>query len=97
MQDRNGKTLDVGDLVWTSGRTPPTGTAVIEDINTLHNLFPDIYGLGGYCVRCGANAVAYWSKLNSYSCGCVLLKISPDENQFEDETNKDLDKELVRV
>jgi len=52
---------------------------------------------GVYCVRCGANAVAYWSKLNSYSCGCVLLKISPDENQFEDETNKDLDKELVRV
>ena len=93
MKDCNGKQLDVGDwvqLLKTEGIGHHSKTRRVW-----HG--PAIWQIGfigqnwlGECIFCQGTIAVCPVGSESRTCGCVLMKITPDTNQFENEHEKEL-------
>jgi len=92
MKDVAKQPIGVGTLVMDIGEPllpthkdyiPSLGVFKIPGIRTRQ--------FNGDCKNCGSLELITTGKVAI--CGCQVLKISPDENQFDDETNKELDKD----
>ena len=90
MKDCNGKELSVGDRVFNVETIGSKGTKfdgpsewVIGEIRTYYSR--------PFCITCGGAEYASREEFKTECCGCVLMKITPDPDQFEKETDKELE------